>query len=69
MQAGTIREVLNALDPEQALSTDEQLSQFFVARPRSPIEDLRFLLEDTTLPRRCYSPVIVAAVRARSWPS
>jgi hypothetical protein len=52
MPAQTLREALNALDPEQALSTEELLDQYFVPRPASPIEDLRFLLEDANTPQK-----------------
>ena len=47
MKATDLRKALNVLDPERALYTEEELRDWFVARPESPIDELRILLEDT----------------------
>ena len=52
MQAEDLRAALNILDPEHPLSTPEELAEFFVPRPDSPLEDLKILLEDTDKPQK-----------------
>ena len=52
MQAEDLRAALNILDPEHPLSTPEELEEFFVPRPDSPLEDLKILLEDTVKPQK-----------------
>lgn len=51
MKATDLRGALNILDPERPLRTDEELKDWFVARPDSPIDELRILLEDTNEPQ------------------
>ncbi len=52
MKATDLRQALNVLDPQRALQTEEQLRDWFVARPGSPIDDLRMLLEDSIGPQK-----------------
>lgn len=52
MKAQNLRQALNILDPERPLWTEEQLRDYFVARPMSPLEDLSILLQDTTDPQK-----------------
>ena len=52
MKATDLRGALNILDPERPLRTDEELKDWFVARPDSPIDELRILLEDTNEPQK-----------------
>ena len=52
MKATDLREALNVLDPERSLQTTEQLRDWFVARPDSPIDELAILLEDTDDPQK-----------------
>ena len=52
MKAKDLRQALNILDPERPLHTEEELRDWFVARPASPIDDLKILLEDTTDPEK-----------------
>ncbi len=52
MKARTLREALNIFDPERPLQSEEELRDYFVERPESPIEELRILLENTAQPVR-----------------
>ena len=52
MKAADLRQALNFLDPERSLQTPEQLRDWFVARPESPIDELAVLLEDTDDPQK-----------------
>ncbi len=52
MKAADLRGALNILDPERPLRTDEELRDYFVARPMSPLEDLRILLTTTDRPQK-----------------
>lgn len=45
MPATNLRDAMNILDPEHSLETEEELRQYFVMRPNSPIEDIKILLE------------------------
>jgi DNA-binding ferritin-like protein (Dps family) len=49
-RATTLREALNVLDPERALTTPEELDSFFVQRTESPIDRMEVLLEDSRQP-------------------
>ena len=46
-KAKNLKEALNILDPEHVLSSDEELNEWFVSRPNSPLEDLAILLKNT----------------------
>ena len=52
MKATDLRQALNILDPERPLRTAEELRDYFVARPMSPLADLTLLLEDATTPQK-----------------
>jgi len=47
-----LRQALNILDPERPLRTEQELRDYFVTRPMSPLEDLSILLQDTTAPQK-----------------
>jgi hypothetical protein len=48
MAAQDLRQALNILDPERSLRTKEELDDYFVERPLSPLEDLRIYLTSTS---------------------
>lgn len=52
MKATSLTDALNVLDPEHALRTDEELRDYFVARPMSPLEELSFLLKERAGPQK-----------------
>lgn len=44
-KAQSLSAALNLLDPERPLRTSEELRQFFVQRPHSPIDEIEILLD------------------------
>ena len=52
MKATDLRQALNFLDPERPLYAEDQLRDWFVARPASPIDDLAILLQETDDPQK-----------------
>lgn len=52
MKATNLREAQNRLDPDHALETREELTDFFVERPLSPLKMLRILLQDSNEPQK-----------------
>ncbi len=46
MKAKTLREAIRKLNPEHALRTSDELQDYFVERPLSPLRRLEVLLED-----------------------
>lgn len=51
-KAQTLAEAVNALSPEHSLSTPEELREFFVERPSSPLAKLGFLLTTSNRPEK-----------------
>jgi len=51
-KVGSLRDALNALDPERHLQTAGELDRLFVARPDTPIHRLKILLESTAEPQK-----------------
>jgi hypothetical protein len=52
MKAINLREAQNKLDPDRALETHEELTEFFVERPFSPLKRLLILLQDSEEPQK-----------------
>lgn len=52
MKATSLKDALNVLDPEHSLRTDEELRDYFIARPMSPLEELCILLKETAGPQK-----------------
>lgn len=52
MPATDLRRALNILDPESPLRTEEELREYFVARPLSPLTNLCLLLEASDDPQK-----------------
>ena len=52
MRANGLRQALNILDPERPLLTKQQLDEWFVSRPGTPIDELSMLLEDAEGPQK-----------------
>ncbi|MEW6388114.1 MAG: P-loop NTPase fold protein [Thermodesulfobacteriota bacterium] len=52
MKAKNLRDALNILEPEKSLQTAEELRDYFVERPFSPIEELVILLNETADPHK-----------------
>jgi hypothetical protein len=51
-KATSLSSALNVLDPERPLRTDDELRDYFVARPMSPLEELRILLKERAGPQK-----------------
>jgi hypothetical protein len=52
IKAQTLREALNILNPQRSLQSEEELRDFFVERPESPLEDLNIIFEDLAEPQK-----------------
>lgn len=52
MKAKNLREAQNRLNPDHALETLEELKEFFVERPFSPLKRLNILLKDSNEPQK-----------------
>jgi len=52
MKASDLRQALNYLDPDRALHTEEELRDWFVARPGTPRDDMSLLLEGSEKPQK-----------------
>jgi hypothetical protein len=51
-KASDLRRALNVLDPERSLETNDELRDWFVSRPGTPLDDLTMLLENATGPQK-----------------